>query len=221
MTAPPTRDATAVPRRSRRRWLILGIALAACGGAIAYWIASTPQPIVEPQLGPPWLREVTADSGVHFICRNGEEAGHLTILESLGGGVALFDYDGDGLLDIFVTGGGTFDKARGDYPADPAAYTEAVRKAPPALVGQPCKLYKNLGNFKFQDVTREAGLERPWFYTHGCAVADYDCDGWPEAPARYRLRQDHAVPQRAGRQGRPALRGRDGRRGPGGYVVAD
>jgi hypothetical protein len=110
-----------------------------------------------------YFQDVTADSGVKFIHRNGEEADHYTILESLGGGVALFDYDGDGLLDIFVTGGGHFGGAD--------------KKD---IQGYPCKLYKNLGNWKFRDVTAEAGLEREWFYTHGCAVADYDCDGWPD-----------------------------------------
>jgi hypothetical protein len=105
---------------------------------------------------------------VDFTYRNGQEAGHYAILESLGGGVALLDYDGDGLLDIFVTGGGYFAGADNKE-----------------IKGHPCKLYKNLGGWKFKDVTAEVGLDRladgqPWFYTHGCAVADYDRDGWPD-----------------------------------------
>ena len=47
-------------------------------------------------------------------------------------------------------------------------------------MGQPCKLYKNLGNFKFKDVTAEVGLDKIDFYTHGVAVADYNRDGWPD-----------------------------------------
>jgi hypothetical protein len=111
----------------------------------------------------PLFRDRTPGSGLDFTYRNGEEANHYAILESLGGGVALFDYDGDGLLDIFVTGGGYFDGP--DFHE---------------IKGYPCKLYKNLGNWKFQDVTKEAGLDQPLFYTHGCAVADYDRDGWPD-----------------------------------------
>src|SRR5713226_294369 len=105
----------------------------------------------------------TPGSGLDLICHNGEEADHYAILESLGGGVALFDYDGDGLLDIFLTGGGYFDGPDKKQ-----------------IKGYPCKLYKNLGNFRFKDVTAEVGLNIPWFYTHGCAVADYDNDGWPD-----------------------------------------
>ena len=48
------------------------------------------------------------------------------------------------------------------------------------ILGQPCKLYKNLGGCKFRDVTAEAGLDKLNFYAHGVAVADYDCDGWPD-----------------------------------------
>ena len=108
----------------------------------------------------PWFHDVTEDSGVGFTYRNGEEADHYAILETLGGGVALFDYDGDGLLDIFVTGGGYFEGQQ--------------------IRGHPCRLYKNLGNWHFRDVTHEVGLDEPRFYTHGAAVADYDRDGWPD-----------------------------------------
>jgi hypothetical protein len=97
---------------------------------------------------------------VHAEYRNGEEAGLYTILEAMGGGIALLDYDGDGLLDLFVPGGGYFEG-------------QEIR-------GHPCKLFKNLGDFRFKDVTCEVGLDRLRFYTHGAAVADYDCDGWPD-----------------------------------------
>jgi enediyne biosynthesis protein E4 len=107
------------------------------------------------------FRDVTAGSGLNFIHRNGQEAGHLTILETLGGGVALLDFDGDGLLDVFVTGGGEF------------AGTDS-----PAIKGLPCRLFKNLGGWKFQDVTADVGLDKLSCYTHGAAVADYDRDGW-------------------------------------------
>jgi hypothetical protein len=118
--------------------------------------------------GPPLFTDVTAQSGVALTYRNGEEAGHLAILESLGGGVGVLDFDGDGLPDLFFTGGG--------------AYTGADRKE---IVGLPCKLYRNRGNCRFEDVTAAVGLDRlaggrPWFYTHGVAVADFDRDGRPD-----------------------------------------
>src|SRR5439155_6203127 len=84
------------------------------------------------------FEDVTPESGLEFIYRNGHEGGHYAILESLGGGVALLDYDGDGLLDIFVTGGGYFASADNKE-----------------IKGHPCKLYKNLGGWKFKDVTAE------------------------------------------------------------------
>src|SRR5258708_7779416 len=47
-------------------------------------------------------------AGIEFTYHNGEDAGHFSILESLGGGVALLDYDLDGRLDVFLPGGGKF-----------------------------------------------------------------------------------------------------------------
>jgi hypothetical protein len=135
---------------------------------------TAPAPQVEaepPLLAGPVFRDVTADSGVNFTYRNGEEAEHLAILESLGGGLAVLDYDGDGLLDLFIAGGGYYDRTEKEYLAD---------KKVPGILGHPCKLYKNLGNFRFKDVTAEMGLSGPWFYSHGVAVADYDLDGWPD-----------------------------------------
>jgi hypothetical protein len=130
--------------------------------------SASPPPVngggaTDPPPGPGLFRDVTADAGIDFTYRNGEEAGHYAILESLGGGVALIDYDRDGLLDIFLTGGGHF-----------------AGKEKKEIKGYPSRLYKNLGKWKFKDVTGETGVDQPLFYTHGCAVADYDNDGWPD-----------------------------------------
>jgi hypothetical protein len=178
----------ALPRRRWIGWTAFVVALAAIATGLGFWSRwpSLPeegpvlQDLAPEQRSASWFRDATAATGIDVTYRNGEEAGHLTILETLGGGVALLDYDGDGLLDIFVTGGGSFSRPRTDYPDDAVAYAEAVKKSPPTLVGRPCKLYRNRGNGQFEDVTVAAGLAMPWFYTHGCAVADYDRDGWPD-----------------------------------------
>ena len=82
----------------------------------------------------------------------------------LRGGVGLLDYDGDGRLDVFVTGGGYFDGPGRNQ-----------------IQGFSCKLYRNRGDWKFEDATVQAGLDRvPWWYTHGVAVGDFDRDGWPD-----------------------------------------
>ena len=161
-----------------RRWLLLSCPVAALVTVAALRILRQehpdPAPATDPPPGPAeaevsWsaaFRDVTPSSGLHFTYRNGEEANHYSLLESLGGGVALLDYDGDGLLDIFVTGGGTF--------AGPGHKR---------IIGHPCKLFRNRGGWKFEDVTRRVGLELPperLFYSHGCVAFDYDNDGWPD-----------------------------------------
>jgi enediyne biosynthesis protein E4 len=156
--------------RFRRVYILLG--LVAGLGALALGLVSAcrgPGPGPGPDTnseevekpGPAPFEDVTASSGIAFTYRNGEEAGNFAIIESLGGGVALIDYDGDGLLDVFIPGGGYYKGSE--------------------VLGNPCKLYRNLGNFKFEDVTAKVGLDKINFqYSHGAAAFDYDCDGWPD-----------------------------------------
>jgi hypothetical protein len=97
----------------------------------------------------------TAKAGITFehVCGGSEKD---YILEVNGGGVALFDHDGDGDLDIFFVNGSRFDQPAAGAPND--------------------ALYRNDGGWKFVEVTRAAGLaESAWGC--GAAVADVDNDG--------------------------------------------
>ena len=118
--------------------------------------------VVDPSL-PDLLVDMTSESQVDFSYRNGEESDRFSILESVGGGVALLDYDRDGRLDLFMTGGGTFDV-----------------QDPFLIHGLPSRLYRNLGQWRFADVTADAGLLAAPFYSHGCLASDFNNDGWQD-----------------------------------------
>src|SRR5262249_62356461 len=105
-----------------------------------------------PPAAPPQFEDRTTGSGVAFTYRNGEEADQYTMLETLGGGVALLDYDGDGLLDIFLPGGGYFD----------GPDKKTIR-------GLPNRLYRNLGGRRFEGVTEGGGVGRGPGHSHRAA----------------------------------------------------
>jgi hypothetical protein len=157
-------------RNSRMRIAAGAAVLLALAGAVAGCKSDAPpdkppagpdtaKPAVEEEpAGPCPFEDVTAKSGIALTYKNGEDANNYAIIESLGGGVCLFDYDGDGLLDVFLPGGGFYEG-------------KTVR-------GHPCKLYRNKGNFQFEDVTAQVGLDQIAFqYSHGAAAFDYDRDG--------------------------------------------
>jgi len=165
MSGPPIKITR---RKITRRTALLalgGISAAGAVGIVASCRIKDPPP-EQPEYKN-YFQDVTEKSGVDFMFRNGETAegypNYMGILESLGGGVSLIDYDNSGRLSIFTTGGGYFGGPNKDE-----------------IKGYPCKLYKNLGDFKFKDVTAEVGLDKIEFYTHGAAVGDYNKDGWPD-----------------------------------------
>jgi enediyne biosynthesis protein E4 len=139
--------------------------------------------------GSPMFEDATNASGIKFKYQNGEEAKYCGILEQLGGGAAIFDFDGDGLPDIFIPGGGHFQEGVEAYlPKHMQEFLElkktnpdAKLPPPPKIYGYSGRLYRNKGNFQFEDVTEQVGLgNQPNFYTHGAAACDYDRDGWPD-----------------------------------------
>ncbi|HEX8117166.1 MAG TPA: VCBS repeat-containing protein, partial [Pyrinomonadaceae bacterium] len=83
------------------------------------------------------------------------------IVETASGGVAVFDYDNDGLPDIYLLNGSTI------------AAEQGKEKAPRAA------LFRNLGNWKFEDVTEKAGVSNDR-WGMGVAVGDYDNDGYAD-----------------------------------------
>lgn len=163
--------------------LLLALIGIACNGSSNG--VSVTSPTVAEDTGPPWFEDVTKTTGINFSYRNGDEANHYSILESLGGGVALLDFDGDGKLDVFLPGGGSFSKTLAEYAEvkDGKAVLKNGRyvliSGHPEIRPHPCKLFKNLGDFKFQDVT-DSVMSQPGIYTHGTAVTDYDRDGFAD-----------------------------------------
>jgi hypothetical protein len=122
--------------------------------------APTPVPTPVPAIA---FAEKAAEMGIDFTHVTGAQ-GKKWMPETMGGGVAVLDYDGDGRPDLLFVSGSY-------WPGDPRA---AAQKSSLAL-------YRNEGPDandlpRFRNVTREAGLEKV-FYGMGASVADYDNDG--------------------------------------------
>ena len=108
---------------------------------------------------PTQFRELTDEAGITFVHTDGS-SGRRFIVEQMSAGVATFDYDGDGLIDIYFPNG--------------AALPGAEFKQPPRHA-----LYRNLGGGRFQDVT-EAVRVACHSYGLGIAAGDYNQDGFPD-----------------------------------------
>jgi hypothetical protein len=96
------------------------------------------------------------EAGISFRFETGSR-GKYDLPEIMGGGVAVFEADGDGRPDIYLCNGG---------PIEPA----------PGKPDPPCRLYLNQGQFRFKDVTATAAAPGP-SYAMGVATGDYDGDG--------------------------------------------
>jgi hypothetical protein len=104
--------------------------------------------------------DVAGTAGVRFVVEDAAQ-GEKFQIETMIAGVALLDYDNDGLLDVFFCNG--------------ASIPEFDKQAPKYWN----RLYRNQGGLRFEDVTLSAGLAGAG-YSMGAAAADYDNDGWTD-----------------------------------------
>ncbi len=121
-------------------------------------------PLAAPQAqSPVTFTDVTKMSGVTF-----KRAGALTsnkyLIEAMGGGVAMFDYDNDGRMDLFFTNAAAL--------KDPMPKTETPDKRDPVFWN---RLYRQKADGTFEDVTERSGIKGSGF-SMGVAAADYDND---------------------------------------------
>ncbi len=116
------------------------------------------------------FKEVSAEVGLDFRHFTGS-IGEYFLPEVMGAGVALFDYDGDGDLDVYLPQGTML---------DPSKDVSQARFPPPDSHWPGNRLFRNelvpSGKLSFEDVTEEAGVGHVG-YGMGTAVGDYDGDG--------------------------------------------
>jgi hypothetical protein len=149
----------------------LGTAIGGCNPGDAPSPALTPVPtsdlkqIIAPTITPAaqrpekvWFEQVR-DTGIDFRHVSGTNE-EKPFPAANGSGLAAFDYDLDGRCDLYFATGKPF-------PIDPAEKSYFNR------------CYRNLGDWRFQDVTRQCGLGHDG-YSAGVAVGDFDSDGFPD-----------------------------------------
>jgi enediyne biosynthesis protein E4 len=127
-------------------------------------ISPTPGARPEPQF------KLSPAHGIDFVLRNSPTS-RKYLIESMPGGVALLDYNNDGLLDIFLVNAG--------HVADPLRSLANFDRHDPAYWN---RLYRQNKDGTFTDVTAQAGLQNAGDtnYGMGVAVGDYDNDGFAD-----------------------------------------
>jgi hypothetical protein len=120
---------------------------------------ATPAKPLPPGMKPPVVdyEDIAAKAGLTTVNVSGAEKNKQYIVETTGNGVAIFDYDNDGLPDILFVNGDRFQS--GGTPTGPGPV-----------------LYHNLGGLKFEDVTKKSGLTHTGWGQGACA-GDIDNDG--------------------------------------------
>lgn len=136
-----------------------------CGAVVCAFVS-----VICPAVaGADWFEDVAADAGIEFSYDNGME-GNFYFPEIMGGGAALFDYDNDGLLDLYLVQAGAIGPGIGPEDRE-----------------QGDRLYRNVSSrdaggrwvVRFSDVTEQAGIDARG-YGMGVAVGDYSGNGYAD-----------------------------------------
>ena len=153
------------------KWMLPTALLLVAGGAVGYWYLSQPvaipippviaKPITQSKLDVPKVAfaDVTAAAGITFRHVNGS-VGKKLLPETMGGGIAVIDFDNDGKQDLLFVN------------SCPWPGHATMPRSTPVL-------YRNRGDGTFEDVTVKCGLDVQ-MYGMGVAVGDYDNDGFPD-----------------------------------------
>jgi hypothetical protein len=110
----------------------------------------------------PVFAEIARQAGLNTIVVSGDSREKRFLLESVGGGLAVIDYDNDGWMDLYIVNGGTVEGVR--------AKTNKHRNV----------LYKNNRNGTFTDVTALARVRGNGDWGKGALAADFNNDGWQD-----------------------------------------
>ncbi len=163
--------------RGLKMSLVLLVILAVMGGGVVLLLRvgvrkpvtkvtalAAPQVAERPAAAVPQIKftDITASAGITFKHFNGA-TGEKLLPETMGGGVAFFDYDGDGLPDLLFINSTSWPWTPGGAQTTAALYHNETKN----------------GVVHFSDVTRGSGLDVP-FFGMGVATGDYDNDGRPD-----------------------------------------
>jgi len=111
------------------------------------------------------FEDMAAQAGLTASHVSGGDKNKKYIIETTGSGVAIFDFDNDGRMDIFLVNGTRLEGfPKGEEPTS--------------------HLYRNLGDLRFEEVTEKAGLRRSG-WGHGACAGDYDNDGFRDLLVTY------------------------------------
>ncbi len=144
--------------------LIIPLAFYSCQSNEKDTVSENPflEPI--PPVGEDFYLNVTKSSGINFKHSIGDD--HLTnIIESVGGGAAFLDFDQDGYMDLYMANGCYHDRLSDQEYKSTEKHTN--------------KLFRNIGNGTFEDVTKKAGVGHEG-YGMGVTIGDFNNDGYPD-----------------------------------------
>jgi enediyne biosynthesis protein E4 len=124
-------------------------------------------PLKAPALIPGRFVDITEKAGVHFL-HQAPRTTRKYLIETMGSGVALFDCDNDGRLDLYLVNGAPY--------SDPEPKGSIPQKTGPEYWN---RMYRQRPDGAFEDITEKSGLKGVG-YDMGVAVADYDNDGYED-----------------------------------------